>query len=156
MKEDSLFKEDSRNLDAEEIRSILINKISDTDMISALTVKENKDGSIIIKFDRDMVCKVIYGKKQGRIVFKNYECIDLKSEKVVMESSIDDYIDLIAIAYIKAVLSKTGDAFACCHRYEECSDAKKCIHPNFIVSLGCSYKKNLEHDKIFYGKNKNI
>lgn len=44
--------------------------------------------------------------------------------------------------------------FACCHRYEQCSDAKKCLHPNLMYSTACTYRKNLENNRIFYGKNK--
>lgn len=51
--------------------------------------------------------------------------------------------------------SKVG-SFACCARYEECSDAKRCTHPNQLYSTACAYRKNLENGKIFYGKNKNI
>jgi hypothetical protein len=45
--------------------------------------------------------------------------------------------------------------FGCCHRYEECSDAKKCIHENLLYAKACSYRRNLESGRIFYGKNKN-
>lgn len=48
------------------------------------------------------------------------------------------------------------DAFGCCARYEECSDLKKCIHPDIIYATACQYRSNLEAGKIFYGKNKNI
>ena len=51
--------------------------------------------------------------------------------------------------------SKAG-SFACCARYEECSDAKRCTHPNQLYSTACAYRKNLDSGKIFYGKNKNI
>jgi len=33
-----------------------------------------------------------------------------------------------------------GDAFGCCSRYVECSDAKKCIHEDFL----CPYAVNIE------------
>ncbi len=49
-----------------------------------------------------------------------------------------------------------GEGFGCCHRYEQCSDAKRCIHPEALVSLACSYRRNLEQGRIFYGKNRNI
>ncbi len=44
----------------------------------------------------------------------------------------------------------------CCGYYVECSDAKKCVHPNPYESIGCRYKRNLLAGRIFYGKNKNI
>ena len=46
--------------------------------------------------------------------------------------------------------------FGCCSRYEECSNAKKCIHPDPKFALACWYRYNLLDGKIFYGKNKNI
>lgn len=45
--------------------------------------------------------------------------------------------------------------FGCCSRYEACSDAKACIHPDPKVALSCWYRCNLLDGKIFYGKNKN-
>lgn len=46
--------------------------------------------------------------------------------------------------------------FDCCSRYMQCSDAKRCIHPNPIDALGCTYKKRLQQGLIFYGINRNI
>ena len=50
---------------------------------------------------------------------------------------------------------------ACCHRYLECSDARKCVIPdsdrsNLKLKYTCYYHKNLREGKIFYGKNRNI
>ena len=47
-------------------------------------------------------------------------------------------------------------SFGCCSRFEECSDAKKCIHPNRMYSTACAYRSNLEAGRIFYGKNRNV
>ena len=47
------------------------------------------------------------------------------------------------------------EKFSCCSKYLECSDQKKCIHPDLIYALGCYYRKNLSDGKIFYGKNCN-
>lgn len=46
--------------------------------------------------------------------------------------------------------------FGCCSRYELCSDAKTCLHPDPKFALKCWYRQNLLEGKIFYGKNKNI
>ena len=40
--------------------------------------------------------------------------------------------------------------FACCSRYEACSNAQKCIHPNLLYAKACQYRKNLESGQIFY------
>ena len=50
----------------------------------------------------------------------------------------------------------TFRTFDCCGRFEACSDAGHCVHPDPEEALGCSYKRNLSKGRIFYGKNKNI
>ena len=61
---------------------------------------------------------------------------------------------------LKKILELQVDAypsdFGCCSRYEACSDAMKCIHPNPDMALRCTYRKNIKKGRIFYGKNKNI
>ena len=61
---------------------------------------------------------------------------------------------------LKKILEMQVDAypadFGCCSRYEACSDAMKCIHPNPDMAIRCTYRKNMKKGKIFYGKNKNI
>lgn len=47
-------------------------------------------------------------------------------------------------------------SFGCCSQFEECSNAKKCIHPNRMYSTACSYRSNLEAGRIFYGRNRNV
>lgn len=49
----------------------------------------------------------------------------------------------------------TPKEFDCCSRFEECSSAKKCIHPDPEFSLNCSYKFKLKQGKIFFGANRN-
>lgn len=49
-----------------------------------------------------------------------------------------------------------ADTFACCSKFNQCSDARKCLHENLLYSKACFYRKNLESGNIFYGKNKNI
>lgn len=46
--------------------------------------------------------------------------------------------------------------FGCCHLYEECSAAKKCVSKFKIYATACAYRRNLEAGKIFYGKGKTI
>lgn len=41
-------------------------------------------------------------------------------------------------------------AFACCARYKECSEKKRCIHPNTLYAKACAYRKNLENGRVFY------
>lgn len=74
--------------------------------------------------------------------------------------SFNDSVAIQIINNIKAVfercyLDESVESFSCCSRYEECSDEKKCIHPDIKFAKGCYYKMNLENGRIFYGKNRN-
>lgn len=66
---------------------------------------------------------------------------------------------LLYVPMLRSILHDTSRRyveFGCCSRYEACSDAKKCIHPDIKFALGCFYRKNLRDGKIFYGRNRNI
>ncbi|WHH58292.1 hypothetical protein [Petroclostridium sp. X23] len=46
-----------------------------------------------------------------------------------------------------------SEFIGCCSSYVECSDALRCIHEADPEYAGCSYRKNLERGRVFYGKN---
>ena len=46
--------------------------------------------------------------------------------------------------------------FGCCSSFEECSDAKRCVHTNKLFATACMYRHHLDKGRIFYGKNKNV
>lgn len=46
--------------------------------------------------------------------------------------------------------------YGCCHLYEECSNAKRCVSKEKFYATVCAYKRNLDAGRIFYGKNRNI
>lgn len=54
------------------------------------------------------------------------------------------------------IYSTKESPFGCCSLFEACSDARKCLHENKLYSTACSYRHNLEHGRIFYGKNKMV
>lgn len=64
-----------------------------------------------------------------------------------------ELIDLVGEMFLDAV---NFESFGCCNKYVECSNAKKCLHEDFLYSTACMYRKNLEKNKIFYGINKNM
>ncbi len=73
----------------------------------------------------------------------------------------DDYvakrvIDNIDEVFKQCYMEESAESFSCCSKYVECSDQKKCIHPDIKFAQDCKYKKNLENGRIFYGKNCNI
>lgn len=54
------------------------------------------------------------------------------------------------------VLDEIPKEFDCCSRYEECSNAKRCIHPNPDMAAGCGYRKIMKKGRIYYGQNRNV
>lgn len=70
----------------------------------------------------------------------------------------DNLIDLLRECVEYSVRNYTSKAsrFGCCSHFMECSDAKKCVHPNKLYACACYYKYNLDQGKIFYGVNKNV
>lgn len=46
-----------------------------------------------------------------------------------------------------------AETFGCCSRFRQCSDAGCCLISDQEYSVGCSYRKNLESGRVFYGKN---
>lgn len=80
----------------------------------------------------------------------NFCRIDIPSADAIVE-----YSDLMC-SILHEQLNSFPTEFGCCSRYIECSDERKCIHPDLNMALGCAYRKNLQKGKVFYGKNKNI
>ncbi len=71
------------------------------------------------------------------------------------DNNLYSYIES-AILYKLSIYHTSEPTFGCCNRFNECSDAKKCVHENKLYSTACTYRKNLEDNRIFYGKNRNI
>lgn len=73
--------------------------------------------------------------------------------EVDIKNDLDRLSDSIVRIYDD--IKPLSDTFGCCSRYVLCSDELKCIHPDPAFARGCSYRTNLEHGRVFYGKNKN-
>lgn len=86
------------------------------------------------------------------------EYVDNKIPYWIIEKDSENYSSYIKRLIENAVenYSPKADVFGCCSKYNQCSDARKCLHQNLLYSKACFYRKNLESGKIFYGKNKNI
>ena len=71
------------------------------------------------------------------------------------EQGLSKYIPLLC-AILNLAIDSIPKEFDCCSRFEECSNAKKCIHPNPNLATVCGYRKLLKSGRIFYGENRNI
>jgi len=90
--------------------------------------------------------------------FKNIEREVVKSDPwlrviIYSQDDINKLSDLFLTIYDEAYSLVNAEKFSCCSRYELCSDAKQCIHPDKSFAMGCFYRRNLLDGKIFYGKN---
>lgn len=93
---------------------------------------------------------------------KKAEALILKGNdlQILSETTFYDMIsedDPAGVTRTEAAPKKSGrkmDTFGCCSRYEACSDAMKCIHPDPVFASSCQYRQNLLAGRIFYGKNK--
>ena len=130
-------------------------------------VKEDVDNP-----GRNYVVMNIQVKNKIELLIRNkqFESIDLPSNAVIKnvksdkrfihvifsldDASVFSYIKENVVYCLKHYRSKEK-TFSCCSRFEECSDAKKCVHQNKLYSTACYYRHNLEEGRIFYGKNKN-
>lgn len=66
-----------------------------------------------------------------------------------------EYVKLHTEYRIKHYSSKAS-TFGCCSKFNQCSDAKRCVHENRLYSMACLYRAHLDAGEIFYGKNRNI
>ena len=70
-------------------------------------------------------------------------------------SNLAEYVKQHTVYCIRGYVSKAA-RFGCCSSFQECSDAKKCVHENKLYSKACMYRDSLDQGRIFYGKNRNI
>lgn len=52
--------------------------------------------------------------------------------------------------------SANVESFGCCSDFNRCSDVGHCLYPDDWDYVGCSYRRNLDKGRIFYGENQNI
>lgn len=134
----------------------------------------NKNGSISFIVFKNILLKITFQKARMFIeirkldsisieeLTKHFEEIKYKENDLYIKIYINDINDINKISielqeiYKYLYANEPVDNYGCCSRFIECSDALKCINPDKNLAKGCQYRKNLESDKIFYGKNKNI
>lgn len=107
------------------------------------------------KFQNTVVAQLYYGPRSKYITIPGFG--GEKDKKVDLNSNppVDTWVEDIKTATVKT-LEQIPKDFSCCSHYAECSDAKRCIHPDKNFALGCFYRKQMVRGKIFYGENRNI
>jgi len=137
---------------------------------NVLVFKEIADRSSVYFLNANMIFFQIRMRKKSKYLVLPESCTNelpegtvvnrVKSEEGMIRVPLESPEDILCyVSQLRSILDKIArkyHEFACCSRYEACSDAKTCIHPDVIFALGCQYRHNLMDGKIFYGKNKNI
>lgn len=110
---------------------------------------ENKNKSVsvwLIDNENRKKLKMICNISQKR------DCYVVSESDKKTELAIKDDAYAYVLSCVESALSTyiPTHTFGCCHRYKECSENKKCIHPDEIYARGCQYRRNLEKNRIFY------
>lgn len=133
--------------------------------VCATPFHEEIDNILFARIKPTGKTKFISFRKKYEFKFKQLgvETSDIKSEQDYFRINLDLFFsdktlsnpEIIKLINLIFVDSMNFPAFGCCHLYNECSDAEKCLHPDQMYATACSYRKNMESGKIFYGKHKN-
>lgn len=109
------------------------------------------------------------GKKQYFGISKTYDkCIPSELREQCTETN-DGFINFnfeitdhsimncapTLVSVLEEVTYSSSKEFDCCSRFEECSNVRKCIHPNPALATSCGYRKVMKSGRIFYGENRN-
>lgn len=122
-----------------------------------------------VKFRSSLICKLkMRGKKWyisipnrlREVIPENIETTKTASEGQFLRIAFEQLTDSEALSLIEEAtllaIELIPKEFDCCARFEECSNAKVCIHPNPAFSMLCGYRKILKSGRVFYGENRNI
>lgn len=122
-----------------------------------------------LKFRSSLICKLkLRGKnwyisvpdRLREVIPEGVKTTQISSESQSSRIAFDQLNDSGALSLMEqAVLlaiELVPKEFDCCSRYEECSNAKVCVHPDPAFSMLCGYRKILKSGRIFYGENRNI
>lgn len=128
-------------------------KLDQTRNSVVMNIKEKNEQLVLI-----MSLNQYQSVKYDEVVETKISKSDSKNIQIFMDKNCEELIEYIRLHTeyrIKNYKSKAS-TFGCCSKFNECSDAKHCVHENRLYSMACSYRKHLDEGRIFYGKNRNI
>jgi len=99
-------------------------------------------------------------KRLQKVIPENTKTTETVSEKQFLRISWEPLTDSGVLSLMEnatlLAIELVPKEFDCCSRFEACSDAKVCVHPDPAFSMLCGYRKILKNGRVFYGKNRNI
>lgn len=151
--------------DEERLRDAIAGQVRREGYAAFLNVERGKTGSFSVRARSVVAARVVLGKKQSYVEVperfaSHFPAGEGTSSGAVRvpAADLDEVLALapaLSAAFEQALSEQGGEAFGCCSRFAACSDARRCLHPDVLTSLACSYRKNLEEGRIFYGDNAN-
>ncbi len=151
------------------IREAITDELNDKDRAKPLDVHINKDNSVSIMLKSVLVAKVYLRVKTSSYMMISKKYIKLFPDtdtshtdnkwckiSIPDKDAVFQYTPQLASIYNDLLIILSDEQFGCCSRFVECSDAKRCVHPDILFAAACIYRRNLEDGKIFYGKNRNV
>lgn len=109
------------------------------------------------KKDPKYVVEIIYKRIHNVPTPKDIQVDTVNKSNIVFplnHSELFDYLSKVLDYDLKNF--EPADKIGCCGKYNECSNAKRCLYTDLFYARVCQYKKNLESGKIFYGENRNV
>ena len=145
----------------------LIKTLVEKEINTSFLRLEKCAGYYSINYDTKLFCRIKISKKLQHLEFKERYRGLFDGFRITQIKSAPEFIrvgfsDLHDIERMKEALIKilkefpVPYTFDVCSRYEQCSDALMCLHPDPQHARECSYKKKLESGIVFFGKNRNI
>ncbi len=123
-----------------------------------------------IQFGTNVLCRIRYGGKQRYLGLpRRFSNLLPEGTSTKVASSDKDYVrvpfknpdelllyrDCLCRA-LQEIINAIPKSFDCCSRFKQCSDARRCIHPDKSIAINCGYRSILASGRIFYGENRNI
>lgn len=153
-----------------QIFSIIENILSENEFPTEhLKLKQNASYWSIYYYDTFLICSFKFSKTANYISFdcrhkklfdsEKFKITQIKSEPNRFRVHFEKANDIMNLSNQIVMILKNiniPSTFDICSRYQQCSDQKRCVHPNKAHAKECSYKKKLDKGIIFYGQNRNI
>lgn len=148
----------------------LTDVLSDMGLDPEILTKQKTKSYTVVKLKKMTVCRLRLHGKQSSIsiptslkdlIPDGVEQKEVKTEEKYIRVSVDNlhplesYTSLLE-KLVRESVNRYPKEWDCCSRYMECSDAKRCVHPDKGFALECGYRRILNSGRIFYGENRNV
>lgn len=76
--------------------------------------------------------------------------------RIPLENEWKDEYTAVLLSALDGEFESYPCDFSCCSSYLECSNDRRCLHPDDVFYMNCSYRKRLYKGIVFFGENRNV